>query len=93
MGFQATATKKTNQIKLAESISGSVDHTKNREALFDIYDSADLTDSDDLQSVDNEILEGNIKTEVAHRYKHAQDALLKCVNQVCTFLYNNLHLA
>ncbi len=41
-----------------------------RELFVDMNDTADLTDSEDERYVSNEILDGNIKTDVAHRFKY-----------------------
>ncbi len=40
-----------------------------RELFFNIHDATDLTDSEDEQSLKNEILEGNMKTDTALRFK------------------------
>jgi hypothetical protein len=41
-----------------------------------------MIDSEDEGFVNNEILEGNIKTDVAHRYKYELDDRNRRLNQV-----------
>ena len=66
---------------------GSADYSKNREALFDIFSGGDLSESEDCKSTNNEILGGNLKSEVSLRFKYAQEATFKRINQVCSFLH------
>lgn len=48
-----------------------------------------LTDSEDERHVSNEILDGNLKTDVAHRFKYDQDLRNRRSNQVC---YSNVKI-
>ena len=50
---------------------------------MDLNNTSDLTDSEDERSVGNEILEGNIKTDVAHKFKYELDDRNRRLNQVC----------